>query len=285
MLKTVKTVILSCVLVAALLPARHNATVQQVSTDTKAVDVTAIDASSSETASKSLSQTSEDKPAQVYIKKCAGCHTIGKGRLTGPDLNESIAWAESDLARAVKAMEKHVGPISDEEVNMLVGFLKDKSVRERIKAEEERLAKVVASNLVPASPVIGESLYTGKMRLQNGGLACATCHSVTGETGMLGPDLSRVYQKLGEVPLRSSIEKANFRVMSAAYAEHPITQQEALHLTAYLKSITPQQQNTTSIFFYGSIGAFFCTLLLGFAVTNRAAGTRKKLRRRRNVLD
>lgn len=228
----------------------------------------------------------EDKAAQVYVKKCAGCHTIGKGRLTGPDLNESIGWAEADLSRAIKAMEKNVGPMSDEEVKLLVDFLKDPGVKTRLKAEEERLTKMLAASFAPASAAIGEALYTGRIPLQNGGLACAACHSVTGATGMLGPDLGGVYQKLGEAPLQSAIEKANFKVMNAAYVNNPVTKQEAIHLTAYFKSIQQRQASAAPVFLYGTAGAAACLIVLGLLVRNRAADTRKKLvRRRRNVVD
>lgn len=227
-----------------------------------------------------------DKAAQVYVKKCAGCHTIGRGRLTGPDLNESIGWAEADLSRAIKAMEKNVGPMSEDEVKMLVDFLKDPSVKTRLKDEEERVAKMLAASFAPASPAIGEALYTGRIPLQNGGLACAACHSVTGATGMLGPDLGGVYQKLGEAPLQSAIEKANFKVMNAAYINNPVTKQEAIHLTAYFKSIQHRQAGTVPVFLYGTAGAAACLIVLGLLVRNRAADTRKKLvRRRRNVVD
>lgn len=261
----------------------------QPATTLQPVEPAAASPTGSATAAQATVQptsTAEDKAAQVYVKKCAGCHSIGRGRLTGPDLNESIGWAEADLSRAIKAMEKNVGPMSDDEVKMLVDFLKDPNVKTRLKTEEERVAKMLTASFAPPSPAIGEALYTGRTPFQNGGLACAACHSVTAATGMLGPDLGGVYQKLGETPLQSAIEKANFRVMNAAYINNPVTKQEAIHLTAYFKSIQQRRANTAPVFLYGTVGAATCLVVLGLVVRNRAADTRKKLlRRRRNGLD
>lgn len=62
----------------------------------------------------------------LFNQKCAGCHTIGGGNSVGPDLQPSTKWNASDLSKSIKGMEKNVGPLSSEEVDSLVEFLKGK---------------------------------------------------------------------------------------------------------------------------------------------------------------
>ena len=51
-----------------------------------------------------------DVAAQSYAQKCAGCHTVGGGKLTGPDLLPTRAWPKPELAAKIKLMEARVGP-------------------------------------------------------------------------------------------------------------------------------------------------------------------------------
>jgi cytochrome c2 len=222
----------------------------------------------------------EDLQARLFVQKCVACHTIGRGRLTGPDLNESVGWAPADLARAVKKMEVKVGPLPDLEVQALVEFLKAADVRERLKAEEARAAAAVAAQLAPPSAEAGERLFHGTQPLQNGGLACIACHIVAGRGGKLGPDLTGVYDKLGETPLVSACEKASYKIMAAAYRDHPITKQEALHLTRYLSTVaaaTPQPE--APLIPVGSFAGVVCVGVL-MLLYRRRAGVRARLVRR-----
>jgi mono/diheme cytochrome c family protein len=53
-----------------------------------------------------------DEAAQNYAMKCAGCHTIGGGKLTGPDLLPTRVWPKSELFTKIKLMEQRVGPMT-----------------------------------------------------------------------------------------------------------------------------------------------------------------------------
>ena len=44
----------------------------------------------------------------------------------------------------------------------------------------------------------------------------------------------------GKTPLISAIEKANFKIMAPHYQRHPVTIQEAIHLTEYFSMIDPK---------------------------------------------
>ncbi|MGB5035606.1 MAG: hypothetical protein WBQ66_03310 [Blastocatellia bacterium] len=228
-----------------------------------------------------------DPAAKLFLQKCAGCHTIGKGKLTGPDLNEASTWQAPDLDKGIKAMEVKVGPLANEDIVLLRDFLKSADVRDRLAAEQERAAKATAASFDPPSPIIGEALFTGRTQLSGGGMACIACHSVSGNGGNLALPLDGVHAKLGETPLQSAIEKTSFKVMTAAYRNHPVTKQEAIHLTAYLGSLQPTAPvATTRVPIAGAIGAAVLFVALGLAYGGRRTSVRQQLlRRRRDGLD
>lgn len=229
-----------------------------------------------------------DDAARMFVQKCAGCHTVGRGKLTGPDLNDASTWAEADLARAIETMQKRVGPLSPAEIAALVALLKDAHVKDRLAREEGRAARAAAASLEPPSAQAGEAIFLGRAPLANGGVACASCHAAGGRGGTLGPDLTGVYAKLGETPLVSACEKTNFKIMSAAYRTHPVTKQEALHLTKYLAAVSagPRAAPEPPVALTGAMAALVVFGALAFAYRGRAAGQRKTLTRRRtDVVD
>lgn len=180
-----------------------------------------------------------DTTADFYLSRCAGCHTVGGGDLTGPDLAPSTEWPAADLAKAVERMEKNVGPMSDERVASLVELLKDPRLAERLSAARERQVEEMAATLEPASPRRGADLFHGGEAFARGGLPCAACHRAGDAGGTLAADLTDAALRLGEPALVSAAENPGFPLMRAAYREHPVTRQEAVHVAAYLAALEP----------------------------------------------
>lgn len=180
----------------------------------------------------------EDLAARKVVRECSACHTIGGGKLKGPDLITAITWKPEDLIKAVKKMEKEVGAMSDETIAGIVSLLKDPALKSRLAAEEQRSIQSRRAHLAAPNASIGYDIFWGARRLQNGGLHCSACHTLNGTGGTLGPDLTPVSAKIGEVALSSAIEKASFKVMEPHYRTRPVTPQEALHLSAYLSQAT-----------------------------------------------
>ncbi len=179
----------------------------------------------------------EDLAADFYLSRCAGCHTIGEGYLSGPDLAPSTEWPAPDLAKAVERMEKNVGPMTDEQVASLVELLKTEDVKRRLSAARERQVAEMAATLEPASPATGEALFHGGRAFRNAGVACSACHRVGARGGTLAVDLTDSFSRLGEQALVSAAENPGFPLMRAAYAGHAVTRQEAVHLAAYLEEV------------------------------------------------
>jgi len=189
--------------------------------------------------------THVDVAAQSYSQKCAGCHTVGGGKLTGPDLLPTRAWPKPELAAKVKLMEPRVGPLSQDDINQFVELLQDARAQERIHVAQELASKAVAATLAPASQSVGKKLFEGTSRLANGGIACVTCHRAGAQGGSFGPDLTALHTRMGKVAMISAIQQTQFLVMSGTYKNQPITAQEAVHLAEYLSN--PELMPTASM--------------------------------------
>ena len=103
------------------------------------------------------------------------------------------------------------------------------------------------------SPVHGEDLFTGRTTFRNRGPACIACHSVAGLPfpggGMLGPDLTQTYSKLGPEGTAAALQTLFFPTMSPIYKDHQLVPQEQADMVAFFKQAAseskPQSQAVT----------------------------------------
>jgi len=229
-------------------------------------------------ASASGDSMAGDPAAQLFTQKCSGCHTVGRGTLVGPDLQEVASWKTVDLESNVKRMEKFVGPLKNQDIAHLVKFLKDLKVKDRLKAEEER-AIAAETKAEPSSAQVGYRLFSGVEQFKNGGSSCIACHQTQGRGGTMGKDLTDAFSKLGESALVSTCENPSYPVMKAVYRDHQLTKQEALHLTKYLGSLKEAEKGepdppVTAVGFIGA-AVFLCGIM--FFYRNRNTGIRARL--------
>ncbi|MBX9689906.1 MAG: c-type cytochrome [Candidatus Obscuribacterales bacterium] len=240
----------------------------------------------------SFSQASLADGASVFQSKCSGCHTIGNGKLVGPDLAATKTWTDADLEKAIHRMEASVGPLSSDEVSGLLSYLKNPAAGAESKAEssaktEATLTKIESKaeeseKVGSGSPFEGSQLFDGRRAFINGGMACNACHSVNGAGSGLGPDLGKISEKYSDSALLASCQQTPFKVMKAAYAKHPITKQEALNLVSYFNSLKTQSPavDKVPVTLCGAGGAVLILLAITFAYRNRNSEVRKKLQRR-----
>ncbi len=225
----------------------------------------------------------EDKPAKLFVLKCAGCHTIGGGALTGPDLKKAATFQHSDLLKAISRMQEQVGPLSKEETDELAKFLESEIADERIKKESQRIAKLEEAKLDPPNTKTGRELFLGSKPLKNGGLSCISCHNVASigkwGGGKLGPSLETAFNKFGKHNLASAIENSNWKVMKETYKDHPITKQESVHLVGFFRSIKDEPVKETGIYYlaFSGIGCLFLYIGIALLYKKRLRGVRKNL--------
>lgn len=222
-----------------------------------------------------------DVAAEAFVTRCSGCHTVGGGPMKGPDLAPATQWAVADLRVSVKKMEKNAGPLSEAELDQLTSLLKDPALRPRLAAERQRAVAVMAASLDPPDPALGEALFMGARGFKNGGLPCAACHQVGDRGGALGPDLTLLKDRLPRVAMLSAFEGANYIIMRPAYAGHPVTKQEAIHLAGFFEERAPAAVTGDEGGWVAPVGAalaLLALLLIRITVSNRGpAGIRARL--------
>lgn len=251
--------------------------------------------------------------SQLFTEKCASCHTIGKGPLVGPDLAGAKLQPESEIEANVSRMQNQAGPMTAAEITALVKYLKGggsdsasqkpptgtapeektslgttttgtgtSSDASSTAAVKQSAAETPAKSKEPGSVVAGEEFFSGKRSLKNQGMACAACHSVTGETkGGLGPDLSGVGTKLNTAALVVAAEKTPYRVMKNAYKDSPVTHDEAVDLAAYMSTLKGAgSKQPVSVEMMGFIGAAILIAAVALGYRTRKKPARDKLTRR-----
>jgi ubiquinol-cytochrome c reductase cytochrome c subunit len=232
----------------------------------------------------SRSVAAETHPgAAVYLELCSACHTIGEGDGAGPDLLPATKKAPQELRAAIVRMETNVGPMRPEQIDSLVDLLKTPNVQQILTGG----AAPAAPNEKPlpaGSALEGRRLFFGEARLQNGGSPCFACHSVGGRGGNLAADLTSVRTRIGSTGLTTLAERPTFPMMKAAYATHPVTQQEAIHLAAFFTAPTatngpaPGGQSVLHSAAAGAVVAFLGAVALLFRA--RREGVRSRVVRR-----
>jgi hypothetical protein len=113
----------------------------------------------------------------------------------------------------------------------------------------------------------GERLFAGSLRLQNGGPACATCHSSASlpfpHGGSLGPDLSDYASRAGSEGVQAVVETLFFPTMVPVFRDRPLTVTEQADLQAFFErsGATPPVAGAWSKVL--GVAVLGCLLLLG----------------------
>jgi mono/diheme cytochrome c family protein len=116
----------------------------------------------------------------------------------------------------------------------------------------------------------GSDLFAGRRRLVNGGPACITCHAAYGsggpEGGRLGPELTKVFERLGgRAALSGYLTAAPTPPMHPVYREQALEEEEVLALVAYLEEADRQGVEQAS-----GLPPYFFLLGLGGSVLGLA---------------
>lgn len=259
-----------------------------------------------------LAQSPEEGQS-LFQKNCAACHTVGGGTLVGPDLQGVTGLRERDwLLRWIMepdAMLSEGDPIATEllaEFNDVpmpnVGLSEDETAAIFAYLENPDAAAsggssaasapvaAAAKPLPPGNAGRGRALFVGQTSLTNGGPACGSCHSA-GNIGVmgggtLGPDLTRAAMNYGSDGLAATLQSLPFPTMQGVFKEHPLVQQDAADLHAFLveedKTAAPQKDNGMFLIL-GLAGSLVLLVVGQFTWRNRqSSGIRKTLVRQAN---
>jgi cytochrome c2 len=198
-------------------------------------------------------QSAEEGRA-VFEQYCTGCHTIGGGDLSGPDLagvadRRSPEWLEHWLAEPDKMLAEG-DPIAIELLhqynnipmpNQNLSLSEIDALLVYLGADHASLPSPQTEQVPLAGDAQrGKDLFVGGRGFANGGTACIACHDTAGlgapGGGLWGPDLTQVVQRYGgEAGLRSVLGTIAFPSMVPVYQNRPLTPQEQADLTAFMQ--------------------------------------------------
>jgi len=204
---------------------------------------------------------SVDDGSALFQVKCSPCHTIGEGRLVGPDLKgvtalRDHAWLANFISApdrllasgdpiASRLLKEYGGVampnlgLNHSQVDELITYLAESSPR------KSTLHPAGAAEATVGDPQAGAKLFTGIISFQKGGAPCLACHTVSGVAplggGSLGPELTGIYSRLGEAGLASLLATLPFPTMRPIFQTRPLTQAEQGDLTALLRVAADRQ--------------------------------------------
>jgi putative heme-binding domain-containing protein len=139
--------------------------------------------------------------ALFYRARCAGCHGLDARGVSGPDLTASLAGGMSDerffqtIRRGVPGTEM---PVFDAEHNA------DVQVWEML-THLRSLTAGGAPTKVTGDPARGATLFRTN---------CASCHTVAGRGGHLGPDLTRIGSARSPSALSAKIRTPSQKIVA-----------------------------------------------------------------------
>jgi mono/diheme cytochrome c family protein len=207
-----------------------------------------------------VAQTAADQ----FRQSCASCHTIGGGRLVGPDLKgvtqrKDRAWLTSfvqDPKAVIASGDAYAQQLQREAQGIVMPTLgldatRAQALLEFIDAESKLPRSQFAGTQVSERPFTaadvsaGRALFTGAQRLRGGGPACVSCHTVRGLGGLsggrLGPDLTLVYERSqGRKGLTAWLTNPGSPTMMPVFKSTPLDANEILPLVAMFESTAKQ---------------------------------------------
>ena len=157
---------------------------------------------------------------EFFRGNCTSCHTIGGGRLTGPDLKnvsqkKDRAWLVQFLQSPQAMIDKGDGyalKLKQEARDVVMPTVNGMSpalaelLLTMIDAESKLAKSQFVGLQISDRPFtqqdieLGKDLFMGRRKLANGGPPCVTCHTFNGADGFgggrLGPELSKAYERL-----------------------------------------------------------------------------------------
>lgn len=213
----------------------------------------------------------QDAPG-YFRQNCASCHTIGGGRLTGPDLKgvterRDHAWLLRYLPDP-KALIDSGDPIATQLFQEARGVIMPSPPLLTPDMTEALIAMIEAESALEKSQFVGiqvsdrpftaqdvalgRSIVRGETAQASGGPACISCHTL-GNVGALGggrvgPDLSKVYERLqGRKALAVWLSAPATPMMQSVFKSTPLQPEEILPIVAYLEHSSQEGGDDTGV--------------------------------------
>lgn len=237
----------------------------------------------------------------LFTQKCASCHSVGGGRLAGPDLKGVTAQRPRDwLVRMIVEPDKLIasGDATAKQLvqeygmpmpNLGVPSADAGAILDYLDAQSGAGGQAAPAGAAAAAPLplgdpqVGRALFNGERPLASGGPACMGCHNAAGAGalggGNWGLDLTNSQTRTGTAGLVSIMRAPPFPGMTEAFAARPLTDGEVSDLAALFVEMDAQPAPSTDYLFpLIGLGAFAILLALTQLVwRGRARGVRRQL--------
>ncbi|HAF12389.1 MAG TPA: hypothetical protein DHU55_06100 [Blastocatellia bacterium] len=246
----------------------------------------------------------------LFGSKCYSCHNIGSGDKQGPDLKgvttrRTKEWLHEFIntpaavnskgdpiaTQLFKKFSPTVMPdqaLTPQQIDSILMMIEELTNKNQVFVPA---GAKLSRTIVPSDVNGGWQFFTGRARLQNGGTACISCHSIKGVGmfggGTLGPDLTGASIKYRDPELISILQNPNFPTMSTVFATHRLNDEEIVQLFALFQDaklrnpVPPPQAGITTLdprFFVIGVASMLVALaLLNLAWRNRLRGVREEL--------
>ncbi len=232
---------------------------------------------------------SKEDGKKTFTTICKACHTIGNGRLVGPDLADIqkrlktdwiikfikssqtvIKSGDLEAVRVFTKYNKIIMPdqqLTDKQILAILSYIKEKSLKFRQQSKQP-LQVAKSSNTFDVSKTnvnIGRKYFSGENSFKNDGPACLSCHNVTNDKlsggGRLAKDLTRSVSRLSIAGINAIISNPPFPIMKAAFENKALTTDEKHSLLAFLQqadvdSVNQSPVNYQKSFIFEGVGVF-----------------------------
>lgn len=201
-----------------------------------------------------------------FRQNCISCHTIGGGRLVGPDLKnvtqrKDRSWLVNFVTNPKGVLDSG-DPYAQElfekanrvPMPLAPGMTRERAeklldlIEEESKLEESQFKGLQISNepFTADDVTRGRNIFLGLTPLENRGTSCISCHSTYDLKalggGLLGPDLTDVYNRLkGRASLSNWLNAPGTETMRPTFTGHPLKPEEIHSLVAYFESASKHQ--------------------------------------------
>jgi mono/diheme cytochrome c family protein len=239
---------------------------------------------------------------ELFVAKCASCHTVGKGPRVGPDLSGAVdrrgrAWVEKFVAAPSTMLDSD--PQARELLRQFGGVrMPDLGITVEQAAQLADLVTLCSGTpcdlqgrFTPVTQAtadhvaLGRDLFTGRAALQNGAASCISCHAAAGSGapiagGSFAKDLTHAFARLGDEGLDASLRAPAFPVMGKVFAARPLTADEAFALRAFLDAAnrtTGATESVASLPLLALVSALVVLWVLNAIWSRRLRGVRSTL--------
>lgn len=213
----------------------------------------------------------------IFDGLCKGCHTIGGGKLVGPDLAGVADRQTADWVRAfilgpdkvlasgdpiAKKLQGEYGGlampnlgVTEAQIGPLLEYLGFAATPAATTTAATAPATTTAATATAQQPAAaagdaerGKELFKGGTRFSAGGPACLSCHAIAGVGalggGKVGPDLTGAYAKYGGAQgLLSTLKSLPFPTMAPIFSRDRLTAAEQADLVAFLKTAPDRKRS------------------------------------------